>query len=407
MFLPPQDLLNAFAQQPQNAQAQPSASPDIASQFMYGPPLGTSQPSQGPSPLVAPQPFQQGAAHPVQQAELDQQNQAAHQRAIGMGYIPVGNGTYIHQNDLSPAMLQHYLTQYQQQAAQIYPSNAVFGNSSFATSHPKAASIISDLLIAGTQARAGMNVGDSIGVASRMALAPSQYAQDIAQERAKYVAGQMGSFVNQQKGLADIDEMNSRSKYYDAQTDYENTWKGQLAQNKIETDKATAQQKAQNEADKVANWYAARQQSLAQFTQRDATQRYLAQFRASHPAAQVNQAAITLRSFQSHMDMLDQAEAKDTSKPNPFTGMPLSQEEKSAIHENYEMARQNERDNFGYMHEQQQDAMSAPASTGSTPKSPRTPRAIKAPKGAIGQMKGSDGKQHYVDAQHNDLGVAN
>ena len=291
-------------------------------------------------------------APPTPTQEAQQTSQQNHQASVQAGLTHVGNGVY-----LTPDQLQSYQNYFQSQANQMFPQNPVFGNSQFAVNHPRAAQAISNILLAGSQARAGMTIGDSIGVASRMSLAPSEYQQQAARERAQFANQQFGNVLNQQKSLADINEANARSNYYGADADYLSGAKTDQANATAEAARQNAATRAQSEADRVANWTANRLQRSNEFTQSDNTKRYVTQFRAMHPTDQVNQAAITQRNFQSHMAMLDQQEARDLSRPNPLTGAPLTPEDKQAIHENYEQERQNETDAYGYIHQQQQDAM--------------------------------------------------
>jgi len=322
----PNDFLSVI----QNASSQ-SAPSGASSTGFGGNGSGYTAPDtnlQPPSPAIAPQPTLSGSSQ--RKEELDQQNQAAHQNALDQGYLPIPGqpGSYIHQNDLSPNMLAYY----QQQAAQLYPSNPL-GNSKFAQS--RAGGVLGNLLIAGSQARPGATVADSIGVASRMALAPSQYAQDVAQERASYVTGQVKARMGYQKDLAEINDANARSNYYGAQSDYLSGAKTDAAYAKVATDKQNADTRNQSVLAQAKYRQDVLNQKQSQFEDSEIFKRWQTQFKAANAVSRQNQLDMTERAFQTHIGQLQKDMLAKVNGKDPLTGGSLSPAEQEGIRQSY------------------------------------------------------------------------
>ena len=229
------------------------------------------------------------------------------------------------------------MNRFQQQAQKMYPSNALFADDSpFLQKHPRAAAVLSSLLLSGSQARAGETIADSIGVASRMALAPGQYAQQQAQDRARYVAGQAGQLYNQQKSLADINEANARTGLYGAQADYYSGAKTDATNAATATNQFNADTRRQNQISLAQNRQDRLTQRQSEFEQSDNFKRWQTQFKAANPASRVNQLDITERQFQSHIGQLQKDMLAKINGRDPLTGMPLSSEQQQGIRQSYQ-----------------------------------------------------------------------
>jgi hypothetical protein len=166
--------------------------------------------------------------------ELSQQNMQSHQMLTGAGFIPQGDGSYIHQSQMNAI----------QQAKQIYPDNAFFGNDSFAQNHPTAARVIGNTalgLAAYNPGEGPQSIGQSIAQAARMGLAPEAYARQTALERNQFVNQQVQRAAGFQKDLSEINKNN-------ATADYTNIYRGQIAQERANTAKAAQQEKEKNDA---------------------------------------------------------------------------------------------------------------------------------------------------------------
>jgi hypothetical protein len=356
-------------QQPRYQSPQPTQGPSSGGSFTPG---GMIPYSSAPNTDL--QPGDLSAPGDGLKAKAD----AFHQQAVSQGLIPVGNGQYHPMNMYTPDQVQAFMNQYQRQAQKLYPSNALFADDSpFLQKHPRAAAVLSSLLLSGSQARAGATLADSIGVASRMALAPGQYAQQQAQDRARYVTGQSGNLLNQQTSLADIAEANQRGKLYDAQSDYYSGAKTDATNAKILTDQQNADTRQQSMQERAANHAANRSQQLEIFKQSDDTKRFLQQLRTSNPAQYARITAETDRNYQSHLASLEQARAKELSDPLN------SAQDKAAINQYYDNAKESETDAYNYTRQQARQARQgglggsvAPAVAPQPSNTPSSPKAI-------------------------------
>jgi len=313
-------------------------------------PAPQPQPTQGPSTGGSMMPFDPNTwdAPPstkgltnnggVNAIALDAQNKANHAYAVSQGMVPTDNqGGYVHQSMLTPDQIAGYMNKYQQQAQKMYPSNALFADDSpFLQKHPRAAAVLSSLLLSGSQARAGETLADSIGVASRMALAPGQYAQQQAQDRARYVAGQAGQLYNTQKSLADISEANARTGLYGAQADYYSGAKTDATNAATATNQFNADTRRQNQISLAQNRQDRLTQRQSEFESSDNFKRWQTQFKAANPGSRVNQLDITERQFQAHVGQLQKDMLAKINGRDPLTGMPLSSEQQQGIRQSYQ-----------------------------------------------------------------------
>jgi hypothetical protein len=316
---------NQFTQQPRYQSPQPTQGPSSGGSGMM--PWGVNPPSTDlqPGDLAAP-----GDG-------LKAKADASHQNLVSQGLVPVGNGQYHPMSMYTPDQVQAFMNQYQQQANKLYPNNAVFpSDSPFLQSHPRAAAVINSLLLSGSQARAGATLADSIGVASRMALAPGEYAQQQAQDRARYVAGQTGQLFNQQKSLADINEANARTGLYGAQADYYSGAKTDATNAAIATNQFNADTRRQNQVSLAQNRQDRLNQRQSEFEQSDNFKRWQTQFKAANPASRVNQLDITERQFQAHVGQLQKDMLAKINGRDPLTGLPLSPEQQQGIRQSYQ-----------------------------------------------------------------------
>lgn len=154
------------------------------------------------------------------------QNAATPTAATSSGSPAPAEALPQHTPDNTPSGTASYLAPYMAQAHQIFGRNPVFGDADFGKT-PLGAGITSAVL-AGTQARAGSTIGDSIGVASRMLVAPGQYQRQVALDEANYVNQKSQQQASLQDTLSQIRlrnaqgvEAQQRGNYYDgAATDY-------------------------------------------------------------------------------------------------------------------------------------------------------------------------------------------
>lgn len=92
------------------------------------------------------------------------------------------------------------LQPYQSEAEKMFPTNPMAGLSQkFATSHPLVSGILGNLLLAGSQAGTGRTLGESIGIASRMALAPEQYKTGQLQHQQQFEMGMANQAYQRQQ----------------------------------------------------------------------------------------------------------------------------------------------------------------------------------------------------------------
>jgi hypothetical protein len=116
-----------------------------------------------------------------------------------------------HSPNNSPSGMSAFMAPYMQQAHQIFGQNPVFGNSNFGKTRLGAG--LTAAVEAGTQARAGATIGDSIGVASRMLMAPGQYNRQVALDENNYVQQKTMQNLTAQKDISQINENNARTAY--------------------------------------------------------------------------------------------------------------------------------------------------------------------------------------------------
>jgi hypothetical protein len=133
------------------------------------------------------------------------------------------------QSDEHPDV-QALLAPYRDQAAKLYPMNPIFGDQNeFATHHPKVAGILGNLLLAGSQAGTGRTVGESIGIASRMALAPGQYRQQQQLHRIDYEQSQVAADMQRQHIQAQIGQERASATHMGVEDAYDKARMAHLA----------------------------------------------------------------------------------------------------------------------------------------------------------------------------------
>jgi hypothetical protein len=165
------------------------SSGDPISNLIAPPPPTTPTPQPDPSPQVIPAPTPKDD----QSRQSEQNKQYLHDNQ----HFDAGNGTYLHISMAPPDLLAAANAQ----AEKLYPSNPYFGNSQFGQNHPKAAQVISNMLLGLSAYNPGnepQSAGQSAAQVARMALAPQAYAQRTNLERNDFVNTQVNAARAQQ-----------------------------------------------------------------------------------------------------------------------------------------------------------------------------------------------------------------
>lgn len=119
--------------------------------------------------------------------------------------------------------LQAMLAPYQVEAQRLFGGNPVFGNSPFATNHPRLAGLLSNTLIAASHMGSGKTTAENIGIGAKEALAPMELARQRAIQQQMFPMQMLGPQVALGHNLAEMNELNARAGYYrGAQTDLAN-----------------------------------------------------------------------------------------------------------------------------------------------------------------------------------------
>ena len=161
-------------------------------------------PPTTPAPQPAPNPSSQVIPAPTprdDQSRLSEQNrQFLHDNQ----HFDAGNGTYLHISMAPPDLLAAANAQ----AEKLYPSNPYFGNSQFGQNHPKAAQVISNMLLGLSAYNPGnepQSAGQSAAQVARMALAPQAYSQRTNLERNDFVTSQVNAARVQQSAQTETE----------------------------------------------------------------------------------------------------------------------------------------------------------------------------------------------------------
>ena len=165
------------------------SSGDPISNLIAPPPPAAPAPQPDPSPQVIPA--------PTPKDDQSRQSEQNKQYLYDNQHFDAGNGTYLHISMAPPDLLAAANAQ----AEKLYPSNPYFGNSQFGQNHPKAAQVISNMLLGLSAYDPGngpQSAGQSASQVARMALAPQAYAQRTALERNQFVNTQVNATRTQQ-----------------------------------------------------------------------------------------------------------------------------------------------------------------------------------------------------------------
>jgi hypothetical protein len=140
---------------------------------------------------------------------------ATDQGSFAGGQMPSnqGSNTYGRSPFGGPMDMQAMMTQYQQMAQKLYPSNPLFGNSQFAQNHPRLAGALSGGIMAAANTHSGMTIGDNIAAVAQGVMAPQMYAHQQAMQQMMFPYEMMGKGLDMQYKMSEMQRNADYGRY--------------------------------------------------------------------------------------------------------------------------------------------------------------------------------------------------